>query len=114
MSVQRKKTRLSNTRKDVMDRLSRGYEMERLGMTPTEVAKALGYSQTNGWSNMKRAHEAKVQKALAARTQIVDNPLPRLPMEENALVEKICMAFRISRDDLDSMIDLYLSVKTGV
>ena len=114
MSVQKKKTRLSVSRKDLLDRLSRGYEMERLGMTPTEVAKALGYAQTNGWSNTKRAHEAKLQKALAARMQNVDNLLPRLPMEENALVEKICMAFRISRDDLDSMIDLYLSVKTDV
>lgn len=114
MNIKRKKTKLSCTREDTENRLARGYEMERLGMRKTDISRVLGYSGPYGWHNSKRAHELKAQKALASEKQYAANLTPRQPIEENALVEKICMAFRISRDDLDSMIDLYLSVKTGV
>ena len=114
--MRKKKYGLSRSRFDVLDRLSRGYEMERLGMTVADISKALGYSNSSGWARSKKWHESKLKQEKEQEKQQIEMPMKMdcTTVQEDALVEKICEAFNISRDDLDSLIDLYLSVKTGV
>jgi len=114
MNTQKGKASLSRTRENLLDRLNRGYEMELLGMRETDISRALGYAGHSGWQNLKKAHKAKQQKSFETQMQAAGNLPTRLPHEENALVEKICVAFGIGRADLETLIDLYLSVKTGV